>query len=85
MAEVKQRYGKLDALVNNVGDFLGIAKPFHLTSEADWDVLYATNLRHMFIVTRAALPLLREAKGGASIRDDRAVRRCVASIRAPLC
>jgi NAD(P)-dependent dehydrogenase (short-subunit alcohol dehydrogenase family) len=67
MAEVKQRFGKLDALVNNVGDFLGIAKPFHLTTDDDWDVLYATNLRHMFVVTRAALPLLREAKGGASI------------------
>lgn len=67
MAEVQQRFGKLDALVNNVGDFLGIAKPFHLTTEADWDALYATNLRHMFIVTRAALPLLRLAPNGASI------------------
>jgi NAD(P)-dependent dehydrogenase (short-subunit alcohol dehydrogenase family) len=67
MATAQQRFGKLDVLVNNVGDFLGIAKPFHLTSEADWDSLYATNLRHMFIVTRAALPLLRLAQGGASI------------------
>lgn len=67
MAEVQQRFGKLDALINNVGDFLGIAKPFHLTTEADWDALYATNLRHMFIVTRAAIPLLRLAQNGASI------------------
>jgi len=67
MATAKQRFGKLDVLVNNVGDFLGIAKPFDLTTEGDWDVLYATNLRHLFIVTRAAIPLLRQAKGGASI------------------
>jgi NAD(P)-dependent dehydrogenase (short-subunit alcohol dehydrogenase family) len=67
MAEVQQRFGKLDVLVNNVGDFLGIAKPFHLTSEDDWDALYATNLRHMFIVTRAALPLLRQTGKGGSI------------------
>jgi NAD(P)-dependent dehydrogenase (short-subunit alcohol dehydrogenase family) len=67
MAEVQQRFGKLDTLVNNVGDFLGIAKPFHMTSEADWDALYATNLRHMFIVTRAALPLLRQTGKGGSI------------------
>jgi 3-oxoacyl-[acyl-carrier protein] reductase len=67
MAEVQQRFGKLDTVVNNVGDFLGIAKPFHMTSEADWDALYATNLRHMFIVTRAALPLLRLSGKGGSI------------------
>jgi NAD(P)-dependent dehydrogenase (short-subunit alcohol dehydrogenase family) len=67
MAEVQQRFGKLDVLVNNVGDFLGIAKPFHLTSEDDWDALYATNLRHMFIVTRAALPLMRQTGKGGSI------------------
>jgi NAD(P)-dependent dehydrogenase (short-subunit alcohol dehydrogenase family) len=67
MAEVQQRFGKLDVLVNNVGDFLGIAKPFHLTTEDDWDALYATNLRHMFIVTRAALPLLRMSGKGGSI------------------
>lgn len=67
MSQIDQRFGGLDILVNNVGDFLGVAKPFDTTTEAEWDALYATNLRHMFIVTRAALPLLRKSGRGGSI------------------
>lgn len=67
MSQIDQRFGGLDILVNNVGDFLGVAKPFASTTEAEWDALYATNLRHMFIVTRAALPLLRKGGPGGSI------------------
>lgn len=67
MSQIDQRFGGLDILVNNVGDFLGVAKPFDSTTEAEWDALYATNLRHMFIVTRAALPLLRKGGRGGNI------------------
>jgi 3-oxoacyl-[acyl-carrier protein] reductase len=65
--EIEQRCGALDVLVNNVGDFLNVVKPFERTTEEEWDALYAINLRHMFIVTRAAIPLLRRAARGASI------------------
>ena len=67
MAAIDQRFGALDVLVNNVGDFLNVVKPFERTTEEEWDALYAVNLRHMFVVTRAALPLLRRAARGASI------------------
>ena len=67
MSQIDQRFGGLDILVNNVGDFLGVAKPFGSTTEEEWDALYAINLRHMFIVTRAALPLLRKRGQGGSI------------------
>jgi NAD(P)-dependent dehydrogenase (short-subunit alcohol dehydrogenase family) len=67
MAEIEQRFGALHVLVNNVGDFLAISKPFERTTEADWDALYGVNLRHMFVVTRAAIPLLRRAGAGSSI------------------
>src|SRR5580658_7445352 len=67
MSEIEQRSGALDVLVNNVGDFLGNVKPFERTTEEEWDALYAINLRHMFMVTRAAIPLLRRAARGASI------------------
>jgi 3-oxoacyl-[acyl-carrier protein] reductase len=65
--EIASRCGQLDILVNNVGDFLGLIKPFERTTEEEWDALYAVNLRHLFVVTRAALPLLRRAPAGASI------------------
>jgi NAD(P)-dependent dehydrogenase (short-subunit alcohol dehydrogenase family) len=64
---IEQRFGALDVLVNNVGDFLLNVKPFEETSPADWDALYAINLRHVFAVTRAAIPLLRRVSGGASV------------------
>ncbi|MBK7251357.1 MAG: SDR family oxidoreductase [Gammaproteobacteria bacterium] len=67
MAAVRQRFGRLDILVNNVGDFLGIVKPFGQYTDEDFDALYAVNLRHMFIVTRAALPLMKESGQGGSI------------------
>jgi 3-oxoacyl-[acyl-carrier protein] reductase len=67
MSQIEQRSGALDVLVNNVGDFLGNVKPFERTTEEEWDALYAINLRHMFMVTRAAIPLLRRAARGASI------------------
>jgi 3-oxoacyl-[acyl-carrier protein] reductase len=67
LAELGSRYGSLDVLVNNVGDFLLNVQPFEKTSAADWDALYAVNLRHVFSVTRAAIPLLRKADNGASV------------------
>ena len=67
VAGIEQRCGSLDVLVNNVGDFLLNIKPFEHTTPADWDALYSINLRHVFAVTRAAIPLLRRAASGASI------------------
>lgn len=67
MAEVEGRFGRLDVLVNNVGDYLGYKKPFEQSTEQEWSELYAVNLLHMFRVTRAAIPLLRRAGGGSIV------------------
>lgn len=65
-AAIEQRFGGLDVLVNNVGDYL-VAKPFEQFSDEEIDRLYGLNLRHIFGVTRAMLPLLRKRGAGASI------------------
>ena len=67
MRSVEQRFGGLDVLVNNVGDFLQIAKPFEQVSDDELDQLYATNLKSVFIVSRAAIPLLQKNAPGGSI------------------
>jgi 3-oxoacyl-[acyl-carrier protein] reductase len=67
MAAIEARFGRLDVLVNNVGDFLMIRDKFGDTTEEQWDALYRVNLRNMFVVTRAAIPLLRKAGGGSVI------------------
>lgn len=67
MAAVEARFGRLEVLVNNVGDYLGIKKPFEETTEDEWDALYAVNLLHMFRVSKAAIPLMRKSGEGGSI------------------
>jgi 3-oxoacyl-[acyl-carrier protein] reductase len=38
-AAIEGRCGVLDVLVNNVGDFLNVLKPFEGTTEEEWDAL----------------------------------------------
>jgi NAD(P)-dependent dehydrogenase (short-subunit alcohol dehydrogenase family) len=67
IAAVEKRFGVLHTLVNNVGDFLGWHQLFETTTEEQWDALYRVNLRHMFVVSQAAIPLLRRSGPGTSI------------------
>ncbi|MGJ7525400.1 SDR family NAD(P)-dependent oxidoreductase [Variovorax sp. GB1P17] len=67
IAAIEQRYGRLDVLVNNVGDFLRIFGRFERHSEAQWEQLYDINLKQVFRVTRAALPLMLRTEGDRSI------------------
>lgn len=59
---VTARLGPVDILVNNAG--MGIIKPFAELTLEEWDGVFATNLRGMYLVTRAVLPGMRERKRG---------------------
>ncbi len=63
---VREWAGRLDVLVNNVGHFLH-AKPFEALSEEESDAIVEINFGQVMRVTRAMLPLLREAAPGSSI------------------
>jgi NAD(P)-dependent dehydrogenase (short-subunit alcohol dehydrogenase family) len=67
MQAVDGRFGRLDVLVNNVGDYLGFKTPFEQSTEVEWQALYAVNLLHIFRVTREAIPLMRRSGAGGSI------------------
>jgi len=67
VAAIEQRYGRLDVLVNNVGDFLRIFGRFERHTEEQWEQLYDINLKQVFRVTRAALPLMQRTEGDRSI------------------
>ena len=58
--------GRIDVLVNNVGDFRPNGR-FITTTEADWDALYAVNLQHVFRVTRAVLPTMVAQHAGSIV------------------
>lgn len=67
MQTVEDSFGKLDILVNNVGDFLGRIKPLQKMTDDDIDSLINVNLRQLMICTRDAIPLLKKAGEGASV------------------
>ena len=65
IAKVGERFGRLDALVNNAG--IAIFKPLLETTQDDWNRVLAVNLSGPFICTQAAAPLMREHGGGAIV------------------
>lgn len=67
MQALKDRFGRLDVVVNNVGDYLGYKTAFEQSTEAEWDALYGINILHMFHVSKAAIPLMRAGGAGGSI------------------
>lgn len=54
MAHTETALGPIDILVNNAG--VGIFGPAHERSEADWDAVLDTNLKGVFLVSRAVAP-----------------------------
>ena len=64
LASVEREFGRLDALVNNAGTTTKVApKDFEAMTVEEWDRVYAVNVRGVFQVTRAAVPLLKKARG----------------------
>jgi 3-oxoacyl-[acyl-carrier protein] reductase len=68
VAAVREEFGRLDALVNNAGVTVDVP-PSDLDglSLADWDRVFAVNVRGMFCVARACVPLLRAAPAAAIV------------------
>ena len=59
-----QRFGRLDALINNAG--IASFAPLLDTTDEDWNRILAVNLTGPFLCTKAAVPLMRE-HGGAIV------------------
>ena len=55
----RERFGRLDVLVNNAG--VGIGEPMHEITAKKLDIQLGANLRGLIVATREALPMLREA------------------------
>jgi NAD(P)-dependent dehydrogenase (short-subunit alcohol dehydrogenase family) len=66
MAQVAERFGRIDVLVNNAG-ISGANKPTHEITEAEWDSLMAVNVKGTFFCTKHVVPFMKRAGGGSII------------------
>ena len=60
--DLTRALGDADVLVNNAGVL--IAKPFEELTLEEWDVTMGTNVRSLYLMTRAVLPAMRRRKEG---------------------
>ncbi len=59
--EVVAEFGGIDILVNNAGSYATVA--FEEISLAQWDAMFASNVRGPFLLSREAAPELRKRRG----------------------
>lgn len=60
-----ERFGTVDAVVNNAG--IVIKALAHEMNADDWDSIFNTNVKGAFLVSRAFLPEMMEARKGAIV------------------
>jgi NAD(P)-dependent dehydrogenase (short-subunit alcohol dehydrogenase family) len=61
MERLHAEFGRLDLLVNNAANFESV--PFEQITVEQWDRMFASNARSPYLVSRAALALLRKRGG----------------------
>jgi ketoreductase RED2 len=65
IAEAQDRWGRLDGLVNNAGVTVDVPmSDIAAVTTAHWEKVLRTNVIGSFLVSQAALPMLRQAEDG---------------------
>ena len=64
---VRRDLGRIDILVNNAGVASKPGLPFTNNTEADWDRVYAVNVKSVFLTCKAIAPYFIERKSGRII------------------
>ncbi len=64
---VKAELGQIDILVNNAGSACPPGNPFTRNEEADWDLVWAVNVKSIFFACKAIAPYFIARKAGKII------------------
>jgi 3-oxoacyl-[acyl-carrier protein] reductase len=62
----QQKFGRLDVVVNNAG-WSHRKKPYLEVTEAEFDKVYAVNVKSIFLSARHAVPVFRDQGGGCLV------------------
>jgi NAD(P)-dependent dehydrogenase (short-subunit alcohol dehydrogenase family) len=62
VSKIKQRWNRVDILFNNAGIVTG--GKVHTLQEEEWDGAFAINMKSMFLLSRAVIPMFLEQGGG---------------------
>ncbi|WP_066172909.1 SDR family oxidoreductase [Bacillus marinisedimentorum] len=67
MNEVKEKFGRIDFLINNAGPYIFERKKLADYSTDEWDEMINGNLSSVFHLVKEAIPLMRKQKFGRII------------------
>ena len=62
----KDKFGKIDILFNNAG-MPQQTVPIEKVDEAQWDRIYAVNVKSIFLTAKSVAPIMKESGGGVII------------------